>query len=133
MFIKGFQCVEAYSKISGPNACQVKAHSKPWIVSLRRKRSIWPNFQWCAGTIIGSKLVLTAAHCICYPWEISPNCSYWKNTTVIAGDYSKEEIDEGEQQIDVKYGDVHKKYMGRGKIPSIFFLIFICCKTNGNV
>jgi hypothetical protein len=116
---KGLQCVEDYYKISGPNACQVKAHSKPWIVSLRQKQT---KRQWCAGTLIASKLVLTAAHCICksFPicafvgncnlWEISPNCTKWKNSSVIAGDHDLEQIDDGEQEIDVKYGHAHEKW-----------------------
>jgi secreted trypsin-like serine protease len=104
---KGLQCVEDYFKISGPNSCQVKAHSKPWIVSLRQQKN---KRQWCAGTLIGSNLVLTAAHCICYRWEIRPNCSIWKTISVIAGDHDLKQIDEGEQEIDVKYGHAHEKW-----------------------
>ena len=123
------QCVEEYSKISGPNACQVKAHSKPWIVNLRNIDLPLGKVQWCAGTIVGSNLVLTAAHCICDRWEISPYCSKWKNSSVIGGDYNTKQIDEGEQEIDIKYGDAHKKYMGRGKVWSISLLLFLCCKS----
>ena len=44
------------SRISGPDACEVEPHSKPWMVSVGG----------CGGTLIGARVVLTALHCIDY-------------------------------------------------------------------
>ena len=41
-------------RISGPDACEVEPHSKPWMVYLGK----------CTGTLIGQRVVLTALHCI---------------------------------------------------------------------
>ena len=117
LYNPGLQCVDDFLKISGPNACQVKAHSKPWIVSLKVRNNLH-----CAGTLIRSELVLTAAHCVCQcktfegvkcvKLEVSPNCNGWRKISVIAGDHDIENLDEGEQTIAVKHGVVHDKWQG---------------------
>ena len=65
-FLEGLKCIkdvtkEAVSRISGPNACEVEPHSKPWVVRLQNK----DGSSGCAGTLVSRNIVLTAAHCVC--------------------------------------------------------------------
>ena len=68
LIVLGLECENDYgnSKSEMQNriresedSCQVKPHSKPWIVRLKRG-----NRGLCGGTLIGAKTVITAAHCV---------------------------------------------------------------------
>ena len=77
---------------------------------------------YCGGTIIGSKVVLTAAHCICQcvasiggecvQFAREPNCNRWRKTYVIAGDHDNLEYDEGEQKLGIHVAIVHANWTG---------------------
>ena len=60
--------------MTGPNACEVKPHSTPWIVYLANNG--------CAGTLISKRLVLTAAHCAC-PRALRRNGTECTNQTAL--------------------------------------------------
>ena len=123
----GLKCDDPFAKISGPHACQVKPNSKPWIISLYiiQKRNNMTRFT-CGGTLIGSKVALTAAHCVCkckirrgyhcQQFEVSPNCNQWQQMYVIAGDHDKTKYDEGEQKNIISRGKVHVKWDGTKSI-----------------
>ena len=104
------------------DSCQVKAHSKPWVVRLNVA-----DKKFCGGTLIGTKTVVTAAHCMCEGSLLDGdlNCNeLWKNTTLIIGDHERTTTDcsdkmEKEQCFGVEYVNVHKNWTG-----NIYFSIF---------
>ena len=104
----GLDCVEKFSKVSGPNACEVKPHSKPWIVS-------FAGFFGCSGTLISTRIVLTAAHCVCFNFESPPNCTGWRRHLefgwgAILGDHDRRKITAGQVFIQPSDIIVHKKF-----------------------
>ena len=112
--------MEDHRKIAGPDSCQVKPHSKPWMARM----NLDGIGHFCGGTLIGARLVLTAAHCICRPGQMGRNCTTWKRMTVVLGDYDSESnltatkiplesknISE-EQEIEIEYAEPFGKFKG---------------------
>lgn len=121
----GLECAKDYTKPKKPEAdienriresedsCQVKPHSKPWIVRLKIG-----DKGYCGGTLIGKKTVITAAHCVCEGNLFEGmTCNLWENTTVILGDHHRTETDcgdtiEKEQCFRIKFAEVYKDWNG---------------------
>ena len=72
-------------RIGGPDACEVKPHSKPWIVNLR-------PYATCGGTLIAKNVVLTARHCV----------RKRQVDAVTIGDHDIDDLDKGEKSIKIK-------------------------------
>ena len=72
-------------RIGGPDACEVKPHSKPWIVDLR-------PYVTCGGTLIAKNIVLTARHCLLGE----------QVDAVTVGDHDMDDYDKGEITIKIK-------------------------------
>ena len=113
----GLDCADDHFKITGPNACEVKPHSKPWIVTLVRCiQSLCLNA--CSGTILSTTRVLTAAHCV------RPRLDEPKYHVVLA-DHDREEKDDGERTIDVDQVIRPEAHPPRGRVNLIHFLALV--------
>ena len=115
-------CIDDYRKIAGPDSCQVKPHSKPWVANLE----FGPFKHYCGGVLIGIRIVLTASHCICpYDGDKGPECTLWKKMRVILGDHdlvthnmatksqlgSRNSLEQ--QEIEIEYGETSPKWNGK--------------------
>ncbi|XP_020812652.1 lectizyme [Drosophila serrata] len=82
------------------NGTEADPHSAPYIVSLATNPAKHSHI--CGGTIIDKNWILTAAHCISNP----------VNMSAIAGLHVRAEVDELTQQRIIDFGRVHEKYTG---------------------
>ena len=107
------------------DSCQVKAHSKPWVVRLIV--AVPGGIMQCGGTLIGTKTVVTAAHCVCKPY--TNICNLEKDITLIMGDHHMTRTDcrdqitrpENEQCfIGVKSAQAYKEWNGNVYFPFVF-------------
>ena len=101
--------LKGQGRVGGPDACQVKPHSKPWAVNLRG----------CGGTLIGKRVVLTAAHCICKCDDFlgicqpAAKCDQWtRNRYVVVGEHDTIKYEKGDQKIEIENAFAHKEWTG---------------------
>ena len=87
---------ESVSRVGGPNACEVKQNSKPWIARFEGG---------CGGTLIAKNIVLTAKHCF------SPKRPL-KGAIVHLGDHSQKKFEDTQISITVKYEETLPGYSG---------------------
>ena len=85
-------------RVGGPDACQVKANSKPWMVSFL-------PYLNCSGTLITKRVVLTAAHCV-------TEFHIRGNVHVMVGEHDTKKKESGDQFIRVKSAKKHENFIG---------------------
>ena len=130
-------CIDDYRKIVGPDSCQVKPHSKPWMVNIVIRHN---HKHMCGGVLIGTRLVLTASHCMESLVKLCKglsegNCRHWKKVLVILGDHDSKTHSMAtkgqlgtrnsleEQEIEITYGETDPKW--NGKLTDIIRIIHI--------
>ena len=109
----------------GPDSCQVKPHSKPWMANLERKTyyGYGPFSHHCGGVLVGTRTVLTAAHCI--RRFLGPMGDSWEDLIVILGDHdlgtksnsTKRQLGSRigleQQEIKIEFGEAFPKWKGK--------------------
>ena len=109
--------VNVSARIGGPDACEVKPHSKPWMVGLYFNAfAATDQPSNCGGSLIGRKFVLTAAHCICYN-KNARECILDEKLKelkkyVSVGDHDVTRRDVGEKKLRVAKLIPHELYSG---------------------
>ena len=98
----GMKCRDMPTKASGPNACEIVLHSRPWMVNLNN----------CGGVLLSSKIVLSAQHCF-YTREECTNypTRFYGNRTAIFGEHDTTIKEDGEKHIGVEKIICHEDYI----------------------
>ena len=110
-------------RIVGTGKCRVRPHTMPWLARLVKKKDVdddypdviydpWHHF--CGGTIVHTKHILTAAHCVCgWAGFVKEKCLNPKLFVVLLGEHEIK-VKDGEKIFDVKSIYKHPNYMGTG-------------------